>query len=357
MKTVFHGKRITGVLGVLPQSEILFEDEVRNYTFPEKQTLRLKKVMGYEKHRVVKSSTASSDLCIYGLNHILQKGLLEHHEIGAVVVVTSTPDYLIPTVSNIIQGECGLGQEVLCLDINQGCGGFLVGLMQSFMLLNHLSEKKVVLFTVDTLSKKVSPQDRNSYPLIGDAAGITIIANDPKAKDIYFNFYNDGTRRDALIIPAGGSRLACSAETAVMRDVDNDGNLRSLDNLKMNGAEVFTFVQTEVPPLIEETLAYAGERKEDIDWFLFHQPNKFMLKKLAEKLEVPYEKVPMNIVENFGNPSGASIPINIAHNLGRELVSNTFNCCLSAFGSGLVWGALTMELGGMDFCEMLISDC
>jgi len=357
LKTIFHGKRITGMLGVLPQNEIYFEDEVNNYTFPPKQTMRLKKVMGYEKHRVVKSSTASSDLCVFGLKHLLQNSLVKRDEIGAVVIVTTTPDHLIPPVSNIIQGECGLGNDVICIDISQGCVAFLLGLMQSFMLLEHIGNKKVALFTVDTLSKKVSPNDRNSYPLIGDAAAITIIENDSNAKDIYFNLYNDGTQRDALIIPAGGSRMACSAETAIMRDVDNDGNLRSLDNLKMNGSEIFTFVQTEVPPLIEETLAYSGQSKEDIDWYLFHQPNKFMLRKLAEKLGVPYEKVPMNIVENFGNPSGASIPINIVHNLGQAVIGNRYNCCLSAFGSGLTWGAITTELGGMDFCEMLISDC
>ena len=357
MKTIFHGKRITGIMGVLPQNEVYFDDEVGNYTFPEKQTQRLKKVMGYDKHRIVKNTTASSDLCVFGLKHMLHKGLVAREEIGAVVVVTATPDHFMPTVGNIIQGECDLGVDVFCLDISQGCVAYLVGLMQSFMLLEHLSSKKVVLFTVDTLSKKVSVRDRNSYPLIGDAAGITIVENDADSKDIYFNLCSDGKRRQALIIPAGGSRLACSPDTAVMRDLDNDGNLRCLDNLKMKGSEVFTFVQTEVPSLIEQTLAFAGKEKEDIDWYLLHQPNKFMLKKIAERLNVPYEKVPMNIVENFGNPSGSSIPINIVHNLGQEAVKNKYYCCLSAFGSGLSWGAMTMELGGLDFCEMIVSDC
>jgi 3-oxoacyl-[acyl-carrier-protein] synthase-3 len=356
MKTVFHGKKITGVLGILPQNEIKFEDEVSNYTFPEKQTLRLKKVMGYEKHRIVKSSTASSDLCIFGLKYLLQKELIHKNDIAAIVVVTSTPDHFMPTVSNIIQGECDLDHDVICIDISQGCVGFILGLMQSFMLLDHINDKKVVLFNVDTLSKKVSSKDRNSYPLIGDAAGITIIENDEDSKDVYFNFYNDGKKRDSLIIPAGGSRLPCSADTAIMKDEDNDGNLRCLDNLKMNGSEVFTFVQTEVPPLIEETINFAKLNKDDINYFLFHQPNKFMLKKLAEKLGVSYEKVPMNIVENFGNSSGATIPINIVYNLGQTMVGDLYQCCLAAFGSGLSWGAIIMELGRMDFCEMLISD-
>ncbi|MEX3745400.1 MULTISPECIES: 3-oxoacyl-ACP synthase III family protein [Lysinibacillus] len=357
MKTIFYGKKITGMLGILPQKEIMFEDEVENYSFPEKQTLRLKKIMGYEKHRIVKNKTASSDLCIAGLNHLLKKQLIKKEEIGAIVVVTITPDFFVPHVSNVIHGEFELDKDVICIDVSQGCTGFLYGLMQSFMLLNHLGDKKVILFTADTLSKKVSTKDRNSYPLIGDAAGISIIENDQNSKDIHFNLYNDGSNRDALIIPAGGSKLACSPETAVLKDLDNDGNLRSLDNLKMDGSEVFTFVQKEVPPMIEEILCFSENNKEEIDWFLFHQPNKFMLRKLAEKLDVPYEKIPMNIVENYGNPSGASIPINIVHNLGENVINNTYNCCLAAFGAGLTWGAMTMELGGLDFCEMLVSDC
>ncbi|MED4888195.1 3-oxoacyl-ACP synthase III family protein [Lysinibacillus sp. FSL R7-0073] len=357
MKTIFRGKKITGVLGILPQNGIKFEDEVQNYTFPEKQTLRLKKIMGYDKHHTVKSTTSSSDLCVFGLEYLFENNLLTKEEIGAIVVVTCTPDHLIPPVSNIIQGHFDLPKDILCIDINQGCTAYLYGLMQSFMLLEHLGDKKVVLFTTDTLSKKVSPKDRNSYPLIGDAAGISILENDKTAKDIYFHFYNDGKGKDALIIPAGGSRLAYSAETAFERDEDQDGNLRSLDNLKMNGSEVFTFVQTEVPPLIEEILEVSQNTKDDIDWFLFHQPNKFMLKKLAEKLEIPYGKMPMNIVENFGNSSGSTIPINMVYNLNTTLLENKYNCCLSAFGSGLTWGAMTIELGGMDFCEMLVSDC
>lgn len=356
MKTIFRGKKITGILGVLPQNEIRFEDEVHNYNFSEKQTMRLKKIMGFEKHRVVKDTTASSDLCVSGLNYMLETKLINKNEIGAIIVVTTTPDHFIPHVSNIIHGKCDLINDVICIDISQGCAGFLYGLMQSFMILEHLGDKKAVLFNVDTLSKKVSVKDRNSYPLIGDAAGITVVENDPNAKSIYFNMHNDGSRREALIIPAGGSRLANSAETAVLRDLEGDGNLRSLDNLKMDGSEVFTFVQTEIPPLIDETLRFAEQRKEDIDWFLFHQPNKFMLKKLAEKLGISYEKIPMNIVENFGNPSGASIPINIVYNLGQDVVYNTYQCCLSGFGSGLTWGAMSIELGGMNFCEMLISD-
>lgn len=349
----FSDKRIAGILTVLPKTEILFDDEARNYAFPERQTLRLKKIMGYEKHRVALPDTATSDLAVSGLQHLFETGALARDEIAALIVVTSTPDHLMPPTSNVVQRRCGLTDTTLCMDISQGCLGYIIGLTQGFLLLEH-TNKKVVLVNADVLSHMVSKQDRNSYPLIGDAAAVTVLENG-QTPEICINIHMDGVRGNALLVPAGGSRMPCSPETAEMK-ADESGNIRSLDNLRMDGAAVFEFVQHDAPPMILETLAAAGLDRDQIDWYLFHQPNRFMLRKLAEKLEVPYEKVPMNIVENFGNPSGASIPLCVTHNLSDEMIKKKYLCCLSAFGSGLAWGAITIEMGNMEFCETLYSD-
>lgn len=355
MKAQFSGKRISGLRTVVPETELRFDDEVENYTFPPKQTLRLKAVMGYETHRVVKPSTATSDLLWFGLEGLLAEGLLRREDVGALVAVSVTPDHLLPHVGSALHGLAEFSEDTIVVDLVQGCTAFLHGLMQAFLLLDQLPPgKKVVLAVGDTLSKWVSKRDRNSYPLIGDAASIVIVENGGSDR-IHIDLRNDGSRRDTLRIPAGGSRLAPSAETAELVD-SGDGNLRSLDNLVMDGSAVFTFVQTDVPPMIEAALADAGVGKDDIDYFLFHQPNKFMLRKLSEKLGIAYDKVPMNIVERYGNPSGASIPLVIADNLAERLRGDELQCCLSAFGSGLSWGAITMKLGGMDFCDLVVSD-
>lgn len=356
MKTVFHNKKITGLLSVVPRTIVRFEDEVENYTFPVKQTLRLQKVMGYKQHRVVKKTTSTSDLCCTGLEHILQQGWLKKEEIGSIVVATTSPDYFIPPVSSIIHGKFQLDQDVICVDISQGCVAFFWALLEAFMLLDHIPKKKVIVFAADVLSKKVSKKDRNSYPLIGDGAGIAVVEYCERIADTYVILRNQGDLDGVLQIPAGGSRMPCTTETARLCDMEGDGNLRALDNLAMRGSDVFNFVQTKVPPLIEETLEFAGLTKENIDWYLFHQPNRFMLRKLAEKLGIAYEKMPMNTVEEFGNSSGACIPVNITYNLAQEMKERNFKCCVSAFGSGLTWGAMTIELGEMDFCEMLISN-
>lgn len=355
MKTVFQGKKITSMIGILPETVSYFDDEVDNYSFPAKQTLRLKKVMGFESHRLSKPESFASDFCIYGIKHLLGKKVISRDEIGAIIVVTLSPDYFLPQISNIVQGELAFSKETICIDIAQGCCGFLVGLMQGFMLLDKMPGKKVILCNVDVLSKKASYRDRNDFPLIGDAASVTVIENDPTSDNIYYLMYMDGKRREALHIPAGGFRLPNDEKTGEMKDV-GDGNFRALDHMHMDGAEVFSFVQKEVPPCIDEILEYSKLKREDIDYYLFHQPNKFMLQKLREKIDIPKEKFPCDLVTKYGNSSGASIPMTICDNIAKDLYKKKYRVCLSAFGSGLAWGAMTMELGKLDYCELIESD-
>jgi 3-oxoacyl-[acyl-carrier-protein] synthase-3 len=162
----------------------------------------------------------------------------------------------------------------------------------------------------------------------------------------------DGTRREALMIPAGGFRQPSSQETAVLED-DGTNNFRCKDNLQMDGSAVFNFVQVEVPPMIESLVQTAGVKTDDIDYFLFHQPNRFMLEKLAEKMKIPFDKMPSNIVERYGNSSGVTIPMVIAHNLRERLLGGSLTACLAGFGVGLTWASMLMRLGPFAFCDLI----
>lgn len=162
----------------------------------------------------------------------------------------------------------------------------------------------------------------------------------------------DGTGYEALMIPAGGFKLPSNEKTGEMKE-DSAGNFRSLNNLVMKGDEVFNFVQREVPPMITCLLKRAGKTKEEIDYFMFHQPNKFMLNKLADKLEVPRNKMPNNVVENFGNASGVSIPTAITYNLGEKLTKESFLICMAGFGVGLTWASLLIQIGNLKFNNII----
>ena len=168
-------------------------NEMANFNFPEKRSLKLKEVMGYDKHRIVDGPVCVSDLAAFGLEYLFANRLLDRDGFDALIVVTQSPDYIMPPTSNVIQGRLGLKQDLLCMDINQGCAGFLIGLMQGFLLLDQTSVQRVVLVNADVLSRKVSPRDRNSYPLIGDGASITILERSDDTTPIYMNLKMDGS--------------------------------------------------------------------------------------------------------------------------------------------------------------------
>jgi 3-oxoacyl-[acyl-carrier-protein] synthase-3 len=220
------------------------------------------------------------------------------------------------------------------------------------MLLDQDEIKKVVLLNADVLSRKVSKRDRNSNPLIGDGASVTIVEKSAEDSEIYGNIKMNGTGYDSLIIPAGGFKTPSTPETAKLYE-DSAGNFRSLDNLVMKGDEVFNFIQREVPTMIEQLLQYAGRQKENVDYFFMHQPNKFILNKLADKLQVPREKMPSNIVEHFGNASGVSIPTAITFNLGESLKEGSYLICLAGFGVGLTWASVLMKAEKLSFNNLI----
>lgn len=352
MNLKFKNKKITGILTVLPENEIKFEDEIDNYAFSKSQSMKLKLIMGYNKRRVIKEGTTISDLCCFGLNYLFDKKLLDKNDIDGIVLVSQSPDYFIPSTTHVIQGRLNLKSDIVCLDTSQACSGYPIGIMQAFMLLEQEEINKVVVLNADIFSRKVSEKDRGSRPLTGDAASITIVEKDNSDKTIYGSINTDGKGAEALIIPAGGFKMPSSQKTAKL-ETDSKGNTRALDHLVMKGDDVFNFVQKEVPPMIENVLTKANLSKSEIDYFMFHQPNKFMLKKLADKMEVPYEKMPNNVVENFGNANSVSTPTNITFNLGEKLVKDYLLICLAGFGAGLSWSSLVLEMGNLDFCEII----
>lgn len=276
-------------------------------------------------------------------------------EIDALILVTQSPDHFMPATSHIIHGKLGLKQDIYCVDISQGCAGYAYGLNQAFMLLEQDEIKKVVVLNADILSTKVSEKDRSSGPLTGDGAAITIVENDSSGKPIYGFVKSDGSGADALIIPAGGFSLPSSQKTSKL-EKDKAGNSKALDHLHMKGDEVFNFVQREVPPMIGTLLDKASTTKEDVDYFMFHQPNKFMVKQLSNVMGLSEAKMPNNLVENFGNSAGVTIPALISFNLGSTLKNESFLVCMGGFGNGLSWSALLMEMGHFNFCETIDYD-
>ena len=198
----FKNKVISGTVLIVPEQERSFLDDMKCFNANEKRSLKLKEIMGYDKHRIAENHVTACDLVEFGFNELFSSRTLNKDEIDALVYVTLSPDYLMPPTSRILHGKLGLKKETYCIDISQGCCGFIEGLIQSFLLLDHPEIKKVALVTTDVLSHKVSVKDRNSYPLVGDAASITIVENSTHNNEIFTSILNDGSQSMALRIPA-----------------------------------------------------------------------------------------------------------------------------------------------------------
>jgi len=353
MKHTFRNKRIASIVTIMPPKEVFFKDEMQNFSFTESQNLRLARVMGFNKRRICQPGDTISDYATCGIRELLSKGALDVKDVGAIVVVTTTPDHFIPAISNIVQGQFDFSTDTICMDISQGCSGYVVGLQQAFMLLDIMeNDKKVLLITGDFLSQRVAVRDRGSRPITGDAVSVSVIENGGKS-NVYLYIKNDGANCFAVYIPAGGNRMPSAPETAI-EEIDMYGNYRSKNQLVMNGDLVFNFIINEVPSMMEDLLQYAEISKDEIEYFMCHQSSKFTLQKLADRLEISQKRLPYNVIENFGNSSSASIPVAITFNLSDLLTDGqTHKIMITGFGIGLTWGSIILDMGDMKFCEMI----
>lgn len=352
MKTTLRGVKIRGLCATVPQQTYRFEDDLKSFPFPEKTSRRLGRVMGFNEHRIADEKTTPCDLASYTMNRLFQQGWLRKDTLQSMVVVAQMADHPVPGNSKVIHGQLELPTDVFCTDIYENCIGFISGLYTACSYV-AAGMDEVALITTDGGACRANKLDRNTYPLCGDAAAVAIVSRSDDPEDvIHFVFRNDGRRREALLVPAGGCRMPATMETAKAIQ-DDMGNYRSLNDMHMDGTAVFQFVMECVPPLIDEICNYVGMKKTEIQYHLTHQPNRFMLEKLADLMEVPREILFNNIVENFGNSSSVTIPVNIAFNLGKRLLHERMKVCLSAFGAGLSLATAVCRLGQMEFCELI----
>lgn len=354
MKVTFKNKKISSILAILPEKELYFDDEIINYGFTKEKAKKYKKLLGLNKHRHAKASSAVSDFACYGLNYIFDNNWIKKEEIGAIVVVGVSPDYFIPHISNIIHGNFDLSNDVLCIDLMQGCAGYIQGLMESFMLLDYLENKKIILVNGDITSRKIFKQDTSLYPISGDGATISIIEKDDNASDIYLELNYYGKKRDAFKIEAGGFRKPSDENTKIIKDMG--GVMSAEDYFHMNGIEIFNFVLVEAAQMIARILSEKNLTVNDFDYFYLHQPNEYLLNELINKLGIPKEKAPINLVSIQGNTMSASLPILITLNHKVEMLNKKNKCFLAGYGSGLACGCAIMDIGKLDHIEEIISN-
>lgn len=335
-----QGISIEAVACCVPKNRV--ENDYFEYFMSDREIKKFEKLTGIKSRRYSASTTTASDLAYEAALKILTDKKCKD-DIKALIFLSQTSDYKIPFTSNILQDKLGLSKEILCLDINAGCAGFVQGLSVAYSLQATLSEGKVLLIVAETLSKILASRDKSTSMLFGDAASAVLLGRTTQVKsNAFFNFNSDGGHFEAISIPDGGYRNPVNANSFV-ESVDINGNSRNNTHLSMDGSAVFDFTLREIVPSLN---AFASNYSLDlnrIDFFLFHQSNKFIISQLAKGLNIPMEKIPINIQE-YANTSGVSIPLLMVTEKTLYDLKTPKTFALVGYGSGLNWGSCILRL-------------
>jgi 3-oxoacyl-[acyl-carrier-protein] synthase-3 len=335
--------RLAGLASAVPTESVSTEDEGAVFGLAEAQ--RIAQSTGIHRRRVAAPGVCVSDLCVAAAEPLLESLHWDRESVEALILVTQSPDYILPATACSLHGRLGLSENCAAFDVNLGCSGYTYGLWLASHLIASGAAQRVLLLAGETATRCVGKEDRSARLLFGDAATVSALEAAEGTPPIYFRVGTDGSGQNHLIVPAGSFRLPKSSATGAA-EAGPDGNPRSLDDVYMNGTEIFLFTIDRVPPMIRASLDDAGWDIADVDAFVFHQANQFILKHLAQHMKLPPDKVPFSLNE-FGNTSSASVPLTMTVRLAEELRQRPMKLVLAGFGVGLSWSSVALQTEGI----------
>jgi 3-oxoacyl-[acyl-carrier-protein] synthase-3 len=333
------GVKISSIVGAAPA---YIEDNLTNSIFNDSDDAeRYVKTVGVRYIRVTEEDTCTADLFVPAFNKQMDLLNWDKSEVGILIVITQTPEYVVPLQSIILQDRLGLEQTCLCLDVPLGCSGYIYGSFLIATLMQSHQIKKGVLLAGDTLTKQASKKDRSTQPLFSDAATATAFELDETASDMFFDLGNDGSGFQNIMINDGGYRNRFSEESLEYVDKGDGICLRGID-ATMIGTEVFSFAISTAPKTVNQLIRQYNIDFDSLDYFVFHQANKYLNEMIRKRLKLPVEKVPYSLYD-YGNSGSATIPITILDKIQNEIQEKPLKMILSGFGVGLSWGAMYVE--------------
>jgi 3-oxoacyl-[acyl-carrier-protein] synthase-3 len=305
----------------------------------------IKQRTGIGARRIADPGVSSSDLGTRAAREALADASVDPRDIDLVITATISPDQLTPATAARVAYNCGC-VNAGAFDLSAGCAGFVFGLAMAAGAVAGGVRDKVLVVGTEAISRLIDWEDRSTAILFGDGAGAAVVcplegggaaggagaARRPASGILGFDLGGDGSGADALLIPAGGSRLPASCETVANRQ----------HYLQMNGKEVYKFATRVVTTSATKVLRRCGYEVDDVDLFVPHQANIRIIEGAVDKLGLPREKVYTNL-QKYGNTSSASIPLCLKEARAEGRLKDGDLVLLMGFGAGLSWGACLMR--------------
>lgn len=329
--------KIAGISACVPPNHV---DNLDSKLIEDKHELeKYIETTGVRYRYIAEDGICSSDLCVYAAEKLMDDMGVDKSDIGCLIMVTQTPDYIFPATACVLQDRLGLSQNCMCFDITMSCPGWIYGVSVMSSIISAGKIKKGLLLVGETSTKAKSPYDRVNL-LAGDAGTATILEFSEGSNPMYFSIHTDGSYYRSLIIPDGGYRNPISLKSFEYYEC-KDGILRNRTQSNMEGEDILSFAMHAAPNCIKELLGHYELPKNEVNLFLIHQANRMINKLVQKRLKVEDERCPYNI-EEFGNTSSTTIPLMIVNKLRNAIAGKKIVAC--GFGTGLAWGSMYTKM-------------
>lgn len=337
-RTIYPARAIIAEIAYYLPDRVLTNEEI-SQGHPDWSVEKIFEKTGIAQRHIASESETVLDLAERACKNLFNSNTVDIGQIDQVLFCTQTPDYALPTTACMLQDRLGLPTTVAALDYNLGCSGYVYGLGLAKSSLESGFMRNVLLVTSETYSKWMDENDRSVKTIFGDGATATLLTSRPveDGESIGpFVFGTDGRGAKKLIVHGSGARRLDDDDTEYM------GEGRRPECLYMDGPEIFTFTIRTVPKTVKALLAKANAMIEDIDLFVFHQANTYMLEHLRKRCKIPEDRFLLDL-ENVGNTVSNTIPIALKNALDSQRLKPGMTIALVGFGVGYSWGACVIQ--------------
>ena len=312
--------------------------------FPEWSVDKVTAKVGVTSRHLAADNETAGDLAEKAARRLFEEYGISPSEIDFLLLCTQSPDYFLPSTACLLQHRLGIPVTSGAFDYNLGCSGCIYGLAVAKGLVSAGIARNVLLLTAETYSKYLHPSDKSNRSIFGDGAAACLISTDGFVEIGDFVCGTDGSGAENLIVKTGASKQR--KPTGIFKE-DEEGHTWYDDYLYMNGGAIFNFTLETVPVLVRQLLDKSGSQKEEIDYFIFHQANKFMLNTIRKVCVLPKEKFYVSL-ENTGNTVSSTVLIGLKDCLLNGTIKAGMQVVVAGFGVGLSWGGTILKFSNQN---------
>ena len=322
----------------LPEKTVTNEELVSE--FPEWSVDKVTQKVGVDIRHIAAENETAGDMAEKAARKLFEEYGISPSEIDFLMLCTQSPDYFLPSTACILQDRLGIPTSAGAFDYNLGCSGCIYGMAMAKGLMAAGIARNILLLTAETYNKYLHPSDKSNRSIFGDGAAACLISTEGFAEIGEFVLGTDGSGADHLIVKTGASR--CKMVTGQSKE-DDEGHVWHDDYLYMNGSAIFNFTLDAVPAMMSQILERNKMQKDNVDYYVFHQANKFMLNTIRKVCVLPKDKFYVNLSET-GNTVSSTVLIGLKDCLEKGIIKSNDKVMVTGFGVGLSWGGTILTI-------------